>query len=87
MNAIAKAFEVSNASVFKWIKNYASNLEARPKPSAKNVEIEIDEMWHYVKKKSERSGSGKHFVAIQVNLSTGNLAIATRELSEKCSTG
>ena len=71
MNAIAKLVGVSTPAVLKWIREFAEKHCDMPQAGT-SVIVELDEMWHYVKKNTTSSGSGKHWIMILDNLSTGN---------------
>ena len=49
----------------------------KPEPDGTVVIVELDEMWHYVKKNGISSGSGKRWMLVQVDCSTGNVAAVT----------
>ena len=42
-----------------------------PTPGDSTI-VELDEMWHYIKKKKTKSGSGKPLIIIADDLSIGN---------------
>jgi transposase len=69
---IAKLFKVNVRSVFNWVKSFAKANYIKPEPHKDGVIIELDEMWHYLNSKKDRSGFGKLIVAIPINSSTGN---------------
>jgi transposase len=52
---IGKILGVSNVSVLKWIRNIVNEI---PEPEIQNnvTDIEIDEMWHFLKKNLKSSG-------------------------------
>ncbi|MFN5173343.1 MAG: helix-turn-helix domain-containing protein [Holosporaceae bacterium] len=73
---IARLFGVSTPAVLKWIKGFA--LKNFPKPSSTGESIavvELDEMWHFLKKNPAKSGSGRLLILIQDDGLTGNLGI------------
>ena len=50
-NAVAKLFGVSAPAVLKWSKSYAHRHGSKPEPITGGVVVmELDEMWHYLKK-------------------------------------
>lgn len=71
--AIAKLLKVSTRSVFVWVKQFAEDNYSKPIPQNKSVIIELDEMWHFLHSKKDKSGFGKLTVEQQNNLSTGNV--------------
>jgi transposase len=75
---IAKLFKVNVRSVFNWVKAFAKENYVKPTPSENGVFVELDEMWHYLGSKKDKSGFGKLIVAIPINLSTGNVEDGTR---------
>ena len=46
--------------------------------------IELDEMWHYLKKSPSRSGSGRLGIVLQGSWWTGNAAVVTRPPASAC---
>ncbi|GIX48779.1 MAG: hypothetical protein KatS3mg131_2990 [Candidatus Tectimicrobiota bacterium] len=81
MNRISKLLNVSAQSVLNWIRQYAREQEAKPQPSGKAIIVEVDEMWHYLKKNSDLSGSGKLWMVIQDSCLTGNVGIVIEQPS------
>lgn len=50
---------VSNVSVLKWVRKYATHIDQLPITLPKKCSvIEIDEMWHYIGKKNRNFGFG-----------------------------
>lgn len=79
MNAIARLFELSPTAVLKWIRSFAESHATKPEPPEDGViVVELDEMWHYLKKNPTNSGSGKLIVVIRANWLTGNVGIVTK---------
>ena len=75
MDAIAKLLQVSTPAVLKWIRTFAETHCTKPQSTATAAVIELDEMWHFLKKSLPNSGSGKLIVAIQGGSWTGNAGI------------
>ncbi len=75
LNATAKIVGVSTVSVLRWVRSYAKEHYEKPAPEGSAVVIELDEMWHFLKKSLAKSGSGKPCVVIQADSWTGNSAI------------
>ena len=71
MCAIARLFHVSPSAVLKWIRNFAREHYEKPVPTS-SIEVELDEMWHYLKSKKTNSGSGKPYPDKQAGSLTGN---------------
>jgi transposase-like protein len=60
MNAIAKRFGVAAQSVLRWVRAHADAHGARPTPEPGTAGIvELDEVWHFVKKRPPSCGSGR----------------------------
>ena len=56
-SAIGRLLGVSDVAVLKWVRAEASALP-EPEVPAAVVTVEVDEMWHFVKKDLPSSGSG-----------------------------
>jgi transposase len=78
MNRIAKLLGVSAPTIQTWLEQFAAAYAQKPEPEGRAVVIELDEMWHYVKKSQSRSGSGKLGIVLQANWWTGSAAVVTR---------
>ena len=50
MNRTAKLLGVSTPSIQAWIEQFAKARAQKPEPEGRAVVIELDEMWHYLKK-------------------------------------
>lgn len=74
MNAIANWTGVSTPAVLKWIRNHAKENCPKPVPGKATI-VELDEMWHFIEKKTASSGSGRLIVVIQGDSLTGNVGI------------
>jgi transposase-like protein len=73
---IARLIGVSPVAVRKWIKSFALKNAPKPVPPEGSVAVVgLDEMWHFLKKSSTKSGSGMLFVVIQNNSLPGNAGI------------
>ncbi len=73
---IARLFGVKPPAVLKWIKGFALKNAPKPVPNSEGVAVvELDEMWHFLKKSPEKSGYGRLIVLIQDNSLTGNAGI------------
>ena len=77
MNRTAKLLGVSTPSVMTWIEQFAKDHAPKPEPEGRALVIELDEMWHYLKKRPTSSGSGKLGIVLQADWLTGNAAIVT----------
>lgn len=50
---------VSHVSVIKWVRELGDRIEAlRPQSGGEVSVMELDEMWHFVKKSPTNAGSG-----------------------------
>jgi transposase len=77
MNAIAQQLGVSTPSILNWIRAHAATQAPRPQPEPGEevVVMELDELWHFLKKKRTNSGSGWRLIALADASWTGNAAI------------
>jgi transposase len=77
MNAIAQQLGVSTPSILNWIRSHAATQAPRPQPEPGEevVVMELDELWHFLKKKRTNSGSGWLLIALADASLTGNAAI------------
>lgn len=87
MNRTAKLLGVSTPTVQAWLEQFAAAYAQKPEPEGRAVVIELDEMWHYLKKSPSRSGSGKRGIVLQASWWTGNAADVTRPPASACSSG
>src|SRR6266567_2050367 len=81
MNRTAKLLGVSTPSVQAWLEQFAAAYAQKPEPEGRAVMIELDEMWHYLKKSHSRSGSGRLGIVLQASWWTGNAAVVTKSPS------
>src|SRR5919199_4111279 len=77
MNRTAKLLGVSTPSVMTWIEQFAKAYAQKPEPEGRAVVVELDEMWHYLKKSPTSSGSGRLGIALRDVSSTGSWAVVT----------
>jgi hypothetical protein len=66
MNRTAKLLGVSTPTVMAWIERFAEVYAQKPEPEGRAVVVELDEMWHYLKKSGQAlglEGSGSCFGA------------------------
>ena len=77
MHRIATLCGVSAQAVLNWIRVFAREHDEKPAPEGKAVVLEWDEMWHDIKKNGTNSGFGKRWMLVQVDGSTGNVAVVT----------
>jgi transposase len=76
MNRTAKLVGVSTPTVQAWIEQFAKDHAPRPEPQGRAVVIELDEMWHYLKKNPRNSGSGRLGIVLRAAWLTGSAAVA-----------
>lgn len=52
---------ISHNTVIKWVRQLATEID-RLRPEIENtvVDVELDEMWHFIQKKLKNAGSGLH---------------------------
>ena len=50
MNRTAKLLGVSTPTVQAWLEQFAAAYAQKPEPEGRAAVIELDEMWHYLKK-------------------------------------
>ena len=81
MNRTAKLLGVSTPTVQAWIERFAQVYAQKPEPEGRAVVVELDEMWHYLKKRPTSSGSGKLGIVPRDGSSTGSWAVVTEPLS------
>src|SRR5215207_3638860 len=53
MNRTAQLLGVSTPTIQAWLEQFAAAYAQKPEPEGRAVVIELDEMWHDLKKKSE----------------------------------
>src|SRR3954464_12432103 len=76
-NRTAKLLGVSTPSVQAWIEQFAKAYAQKPEPEGRAVVVELDEMWHHLKKSPTSSGSGRLGIGLRAGSSTGNWAVVT----------
>ena len=54
MNRTAKLLGVSTPSVMTWIEQFAKAYAQKPEPEGHAGVVELDEMWHFLKKKANK---------------------------------
>ncbi len=84
MNRTAKLLGVSTPTIQAWLEQFAQTYAQKPEPEGRAVVIELDEMWHYLKKSQSRSGSGRLGIVLQASWWTGNAAVVTRPQASAC---
>jgi transposase len=79
INALGKMFGVWGSTILTWIRHYAADHCEKPAPSGKAIVLEIDEMWHFLKKNGADSGSGRLLIVIQAASLTGSVGVVMRQ--------
>ncbi len=77
MNRTAKLLGVSTPSVMTWIEQFAKEHAPKPAPEGRALVLELDEMWHYLKKRPTSSGCGRLGIVLQADWLTGSWAVVT----------
>ena len=77
MSRTAKLLGVSTPSVMTWIEQFAEVYAQKLEPEGRAVVVELDEMWHYLKKSRTSSGSGRLGIVLQGAWLTGNVGVVT----------
>ena len=70
---------VSRQTVMTWVSQYVDGLKL-PRVEGMIELIELDEMWHFIKKKQTKSGSGRPLILLQVGNSTSKWVAVTPKL-------
>ena len=83
MNRTAELLGVSTPSVMAWIGRFAEAYAREPEGRA--VAVELDEMWHFLRKSGTSSGSGRLGIVPPDGSSTGSWTVVTGPLSSGCS--
>jgi transposase-like protein len=81
IRAVARCFDISHVSVLKWIKKAALACESNNEPTVYHS-VQLDEMWHFIKKKSKNSGSGWLLIRIPTDQSDFTLELGKAVLSD-----
>ena len=77
-NRTAKLVGVSTPTVQAWIiEQFAAAHARKPEPQGRAVVIELDEMWHFLKKRPTSSGCGRRGIGPRGGSSTGDWAVVT----------
>ena len=54
MHRIAFLLRVSAQAVLTWIRDVATDFYEKPEPTGRTIVLQLDEMWHYLKKKRRK---------------------------------
>ena len=77
MNRTAKPLGVSTPSVMAWIERFAEVYAQKPEPEGRALVVELDEMWHFLKKSRTNSGSGRLGIVLQGEWLIGSAGVVT----------
>ena len=77
MNRIGLIIGVSCQSVMRWMRGFGEALKPSPEPLSEDeiLEFEIDEMHHFLKKKTRNSGFGRYMIVPLSDALPGSWAI------------
>src|SRR3954468_10677771 len=78
MNRPAQLLGVSTPAIQAWLEQFSAAYAQKPEPEGRAVAIELDEMWHDLKKSPAPSGSGRLGIVLQGSWWTGSAAVVTR---------
>src|SRR5215213_9329745 len=84
MNRTAKPLGVSTPSVQAWIEQFAKTYAQKPEPDGRALVVEIDEMWHYLKKSRTKSGSERLGIVLRADWLTGSAGIVIAPPASAC---
>ena len=77
MNRTAKLLGVSTPTVQAWIERFAEVYAQKPEPEGRALVVELDEMWHFLKKRPTSSGSGRLGIVLRGEWLTGSAGVVT----------
>lgn len=77
-NAIGTLLCVSAQAVIDWVRKHTQALPRLELDEPVHV-VEMDEMWHFLDKKTTKSGSGRHMLLVQIDSSTGKSVVAVQK--------
>jgi transposase len=86
LNAVGKLLGVLATAVMKWVKRTAEEHGAKPEPGSAVI-VELDEMWHFLQKKTTSAGYGRRMIVIRTGLLTGNAGVVMLPRSSACWNG
>src|SRR4051794_17668143 len=85
MSRAAKLLGGSTPSVQAWIERLAEVYAQKPEPEGRAVVVELDEVWHFLKRRPTSSGCGRLGIVLRDGSSTGSWAVVTRPPASGCS--
>lgn len=77
IRGIAKLLQVSPPTALAWIRKYAPQQIEKPQPGHVKG-IQLDEVWHYLGEKNEKSGCGSLLILIQSESLIGKSALVAQ---------
>jgi hypothetical protein len=77
--ALSQMFGVHSSSILKWIRRVATGRSVKPDPTRKAIVMQLDEMWHFLKKNAASVGSETLALALQASSLTGNVGVVIRQ--------
>src|SRR5918911_1382265 len=77
VNPTAELLGVSTPGVTAWIEQFAKAYAQKPEPEGRAVAVELDEMWHFLKKRPTNSGSGRVGIVLQAEWLAGSAGVVT----------
>jgi transposase-like protein len=84
--SIERILGPSNVTILRWIRDLGIKVEGLVKNKANQTgkkviikHMELDEMWHYIGKKNEKSGYGWQLIELVNNLYHGYLVLGPQE--------
>src|SRR5689334_805900 len=72
MNRTAKLLGVSTPTIQAWLEQFAAAYAQKPEPEGQALVIELDEMWHYLKKPTPAKLAGMSAAPAQSNRRPGH---------------
>lgn len=79
--SIGRILGVSNVAVLKWVRKAGEilqeNIGNRSAFSPKVAVMELDEMWHFIQKKTTESGCGWLLIEMPQSNENGHLGVVT----------
>ena len=84
MRRVSRLCQCSTPLVLNWGRDDARQHDEKPSPEGRAVMLEVDDMWHDLKKSLESSGSGTRWIVIQDKCLTGHVGIGINVRSRNC---
>jgi transposase len=82
-NKLAKWLNHSPSIIYRWIKDAMKNTP-EPEISDDILEMEFDEMWHFVGSKKTNIGSSKPWIVAEIELLPGSPVIVMLQPLNNC---